>query len=76
MYDEDGKYLAETLRVLSVADECAARTAADADRLRPAPGRRQVRGLPSGFSHGRVYGRGEYRPMCRLITWMSRAERG
>jgi hypothetical protein len=42
MYDEDGKYLAETLRVLGVADEWAARTAADADRLRPAPGRRQV----------------------------------
>src|ERR1700733_323624 len=38
MDDEDGKHLAETLRVLIQADEWTARTAAEADRLRPAPG--------------------------------------
>jgi hypothetical protein len=36
--DEDGKYLAETLRVLSEAEGWAARTSAEAARLRPAPG--------------------------------------
>lgn len=36
--DEDGKYLAETLRVLGEAEAWAARTSADAARLRPAPG--------------------------------------
>ena len=38
MDDEDGKYLAETLRVLGEAEAWAARTAAEAARLRPAPG--------------------------------------
>ncbi len=38
MDDEDGKYLAETLRVLGEAEAWAARTSADAARLRPAPG--------------------------------------
>jgi len=38
MDDEDGKYLAETLRVLAGADTWAARTNAGALRLRPAPG--------------------------------------
>ncbi len=36
--DKDGKYLAETLRVLSETSAWAARTNAGAPRLRPAPG--------------------------------------
>lgn len=36
MDDEDGKHLAETLRVLGEAEAWAARTSADAARLRPA----------------------------------------
>ena len=38
MDDKDGKHLAETLRVLGEAEAWAARTSADAARLRPAPG--------------------------------------
>ena len=38
MDDEDGRHLAETLRVLSETGTWAARTNADAARLRPAPG--------------------------------------
>lgn len=38
MDDEDGRYLEETLRVLIPAGEWTARTAAEADRLRPALG--------------------------------------
>jgi hypothetical protein len=55
MDDEDGKYLAETLRVLGDADAWAARTNADAPRLRPAP-RSSLRGdddqaFPYAVSH-------------------------
>ena len=53
--DEDGKYLAETLRVLSEAENWAARTSAEAARLRPAP-RSSLRGdddqaFPYALSH-------------------------
>ena len=37
MDDEDGKHLAELLGVLSEVDAWAARTNADASRLRPSP---------------------------------------
>jgi hypothetical protein len=55
MNDEDGKNLAETLRALSEADHWAARTSAEATRLRPAP-RSSLRGdddraFPYALSH-------------------------
>jgi hypothetical protein len=53
--DEDGKYLAKTLRVLSEAEAWVARTSAEAARLRPAPGSSlrgdDVQAFPYALSH-------------------------